>query len=74
MDIQGSEYKALMGAQVALKECNHLILELQHVDYNMGSPKADKVIKFLDAIGYDNHGMFCGSDLGVDGDYYFSRV
>jgi FkbM family methyltransferase len=75
MDIQGAELKALKGAVETLKSCNHLILELQHKDYNLGAPKSQEVIEYLESIGFVLHGgkMFCGSDKGVDGDYHFIR-
>jgi len=73
MDIQGSELSALKGATNALKHCNQLILELQHQDYNMGAPKYKEVISYLKTLGYETNGMFCGSELGVDGDYHFFR-
>ncbi len=75
MDIQGAELKALKGATETLKTVNHLILELQHLDYNFGAPKAQEVIDHLKTIGFEmvGDGMFCGSDLGVDGDYHFAR-
>jgi FkbM family methyltransferase len=73
MDIQGSELSALKGASEVLKYCNHLILELQHQDYNMGAPGYKEVIEYLAQLGYETQGMFCGSTLGVDGDYHFFR-
>lgn len=76
MDIQGAELKALKGATKTLESCNHLILELQHLDYNFGAPKAQEVIDYLKSIGFEmvGGGMFCGSELGVDGDYHFIRT
>lgn len=76
MDIQGAELKALKGATKTLESCNHLILELQHMDYNFGAPKAEEVIEYLKTIGFEmvGDGMFCGSNLGVDGDYHFIRT
>ena len=76
MDIQGAELKALKGATKTLESCNHLILELQHLDYNFGAPKAEEVIEYLKTIGFGmvGDGMFCGSELGVDGDYHFTRT
>lgn len=76
MDIQGAELKALKGATETLKTVNHLILELQHKDYNFGAPKAQEVIDYLKTIGFEmvGDGMFCGSELGVDGDYHFIRT
>jgi FkbM family methyltransferase len=73
MDIQGSELSVLQGATEVLKHCNHLILELQHQDYNMGAPNFKEVIAYLALLGYETNGMFSGSTLGVDGDYHFFR-
>lgn len=73
MDVQGAELDILYGSKEVLEKCNHLILELQHADYNIGAPKSHEVITYLESLGFKNHGMFCGSDLGVDGDYYFTR-
>ena len=74
MDIQGAELNALKGAVQTLKHCNHLILELQHKDYNFGAPKAEEVIEYLKSIGFEMVGdkMFCESE--VDGDYHFTRT
>ena len=73
MDIQGAELDVLKGAENALKTCKHLILELQHKDYNFGAPKAQEVIKYLEERGWTNQGQFCCSTLGVDGDYHFVK-
>jgi FkbM family methyltransferase len=75
MDVQGAELSVLKGAKKTLEKCNHLILELQHKDYNYGAPKSQEVIDYLESIGFRvvGYGMFCGSELGVDGDYHFVR-
>lgn len=76
MDVQGAELEILKGASQTLQSCNHLILELQHKDYNLGAPKAQEVINYLRSIGFVmiGTGMFCGSESGVDGDYHFMRT
>jgi FkbM family methyltransferase len=74
MDIQGAELDVLKGAANVLKNCNHVILELQHVDYNFGAPKSEEVIEYMKGLGFSTAGMFCGSSvLDVDGDYHFTR-
>jgi len=74
MDVQGSELNILKGATNAIKNCNHIILELQHKNYNIGAPRHEEVIDYMNKLGFKTDGMFCGSPLGVDGDYYFYRV
>jgi FkbM family methyltransferase len=71
MDVQGAELDVLKGAQETLKECDHVILELQSVEYNKGAPLKDTVIKYMNNIGFENIGMF--STNGPDGDYYFRK-
>lgn len=73
MDIQGAELDVLKGATKTLKSCEHLILELQKVEYNIGAPLADEVISYLDTIGFVLVTPEF-SDNGVDGDYHFARV
>lgn len=74
MDIQGAEYAALQGAREALSHAQWVLLELQHVDYNMGAPKASEVIDFMFTQGFILHDVFGGSELGVDKDYLFKRL
>jgi FkbM family methyltransferase len=71
MDVQGAELDVLKGATEALKTAQHVILELQVVEYNKGAPLKDVVIAYMDSVGYDCLGLF--SDNGPDGDYHFKR-
>lgn len=73
MDVQGAEMDVLKGAQETLKSCRHLILELQHVRYNVGAPFAEEVIAYLDTIGFRLVTPLFASAIGVDGDYHFVR-
>ena len=75
MDVQGAELDVLIGAEKTLRKCQHLILELQHVSYNIGAPHADAVINYLTAIGFKlvGDGPFCGTQGDVDADYHFTR-
>jgi FkbM family methyltransferase len=71
IDVQGAELDVLRGGAECLKHCNHVILELQVVEYNTGAPLRDTVINYMADQGFVCHGLF--SNNGPDGDYYFSR-
>jgi hypothetical protein len=71
MDVQGAELDVLKGAVEILKSCDHVILELQEVEYNKGAPLKQTVVEYMESQGFTNMGMF--SSNGPDGDYYFTR-
>lgn len=71
MDVQGAELDVLRGATETLKSVNHVILELQVVEYNKGAPLALPVIAYMHQQGFDCLGIFCNN--GPDGDYHFVR-
>jgi FkbM family methyltransferase len=71
MDVQGAELDVLKGAEETLKTAQHVILELQRVEYNKGAPLKDTVIEYMDSLGFDCMGEF--SVNGPDGDYHFRR-
>jgi FkbM family methyltransferase len=72
MDVQGAEMEILKGAQKTLANCEHLILELQEVDYNKGAPKAPEVIEYVESIGYKLVTPKFSANTN-DGDYHFQR-
>lgn len=71
IDVQGAELDVLIGAEKSLITCEHLIIELRNVEYNIGSPEKEEIISYLRTKGFDNLGLF--SDNGPDGDYHFIR-
>jgi FkbM family methyltransferase len=71
LDVQGAELDVLKGSQECLAAVDHVILELQKVEYNRGAPLFDSVIAWMEAQGFECQGIF--SDQGPDGDYYFRR-
>ena len=71
MDIQGAELDALKGMTETLKTVNHIILELQHVEYNKGAPLKGSVIDYMNSIGFELVSNY--SSNGPDGDYHFVR-
>jgi len=76
IDVQGAELDILRGMENTLKTVNHLIVELQHVEYNIGAIQVNDSIPFIQSLGFtlvDNpHKYFCGN--GPDADYHFVRT
>ena len=72
IDVQGAELDILRGGKECLANAKDVILEAQHVDYNIGAPKFEEVIDFMKENGFDLVARFCYTD--VDADYHFKRV
>jgi len=69
MDVQGSELDIVQGSPSVIKHAKALILELPHVEYNIGAPDKETVIKYMSELGFRCMGEFCRN--GVDGDFLF---
>lgn len=72
IDVQGAEIDVLKGAQETISQCNDVILEAQHVNYNEGAPKINQVTEFMKSIDYELVSNFCKND--IDGDYHFRKL
>jgi len=61
-----------------LKSVKHLIIELQHVEYNIGAKQIEESIPFIYSLGFElvkndtNNKYFCGN--GPDCDYHFIKT
>lgn len=71
MDVQGAELDVLRGAEEVLESVEHVILELQSVEYNKGAPLREIVIEYMYTIGFELVAQF--TNYGPDGDYHFKR-
>jgi FkbM family methyltransferase len=71
MDVQGAELDVLRGAAEVLETVEHVILELQSVEYNKGAPLRETVVEYMHSIGFDLVAQF--TNYGPDGDYHFKR-
>lgn len=72
IDVQGAEVDVLKGAQKCLEHCTDVILEAQHVEYNIGAPGIEQVIEYMSSIGFELVNKF---NIGtVDGDYHFRKL
>jgi FkbM family methyltransferase len=72
IDVQGCEVDILKGMSETLKTCKHLIVELQHSQYNIGAPLNVESISFIESLGFELvTGLFTNN--GPDGDYHFIK-
>ena len=73
IDVQGCEIDILKGATNVLKSVKHLIVELQHVEYNLGAQLCEQSIPLIESLGFKLVAKF--SENGhVDADYHFIKV
>jgi len=77
MDVQGAEIDVLRGMTNTLKYVKHLIVELQHVEYNLGAKGVAVSTPIIQSLGFQLAGpvsgnaYFCGN--GPDADYHFIK-
>jgi FkbM family methyltransferase len=77
IDVQGAELDILNGMTNTLKTVKHLIVELQHVEYNLGAKQADESIPFIESLGFElvptgtEYKFFYSN--GNDADYHFIK-
>jgi FkbM family methyltransferase len=73
IDVQGAEKDVLEGGWATIQNAKHMVIEMQHMEYNEGAPKVDETLPWIEA-----HGWKCTEPLfhttGFDGDYGFTRL
>jgi len=70
MDVQGAEWDIFLGAQRTFSKVEHLIMELQHMEYNKGALKNTEILPKMEEFGWKCVApLFCNN--GPDGDYDF---
>lgn len=73
IDVQGAEIDILRGAQNTISHAKHMVIELQHTEYNEGAPKSDVSRPIIESMGWK-----CIAPLfhnnGADGDYGFEKI
>lgn len=52
IDVQGAELDVLKGALNVLKNTQLLIIEMQHIEYNLNAPDVSITKKYLESIGW----------------------
>lgn len=73
IDVQGAEIDILRGAKKTLRSCKNLIVELQHIEYNIGAHLCNESIKIIkNEFGFELvKAKFCNN--GADADYHFKK-
>ena len=73
IDVQGAERDVLEGGWQSINSAKHLIVEMQHMEYNKGAPQVAETKPWI-----EGHGWSCVAPLftnnGPDGDYGFTRT
>lgn len=70
IDVQGAERDIVQGGARTIKHAKHLIVEMQHSDYNQDAPKFNETIPVIENLGFTCVApLFCNN--GPDGDYGF---
>ena len=72
IDVQGSEFDIIQGATKTMQNAKHLIVEMQHVEYNENAPKVETTLPFIESLGFECVAPLF-QDNGPDGDYGFMR-
>lgn len=73
IDVQGCEIDILKGATEALKNAKHLIVELQHIDYNIGAMLHEQSIPIIESMGFELVTPQFSPASHADADYHFKR-
>jgi FkbM family methyltransferase len=73
IDVQGAEKDVIGGASNTLQSVQHLIVEMQHTEYNLNAPKVTETLPYIESCGFKCVApRFC--DNGPDADYGFVKM
>jgi hypothetical protein len=70
--VQGAEKDVILGGSNVVKHAKHMIVEMQHVEYNIGAPLVSDTLPWIESIGWKCVAPLFANN-GVDGDYGFER-
>jgi FkbM family methyltransferase len=74
IDVQGCEIDILRGATDILSHVKHLIVELQHVEYNIGAKLCHESIPIIESMGFKLVTPKFAISSPADSDYHFARI
>jgi FkbM family methyltransferase len=73
IDVQGCEVDILKGSTDILNHVNHLIVELQNVEYNIGAKNYEESVQIIESMGFELVTPRFSMNGNVDGDYHFIK-
>jgi FkbM family methyltransferase len=73
IDVQGAERDVIEGGITTLENATHLIVEMQHVEYNEGAPRVTETKPWIESLGWQCIAPLF-SNNGPDGDYGFIQI
>jgi FkbM family methyltransferase len=74
IDVQGCEVDILNGAKDILANVKHLIVELQHVEYNIGAKLCHESIPIIESMGFRLVTPKFSLSSHADADYHFEKI
>lgn len=74
IDVQGCEVDILRGCPQILNNVQHLIVELQHIEYNKGAMLAEESVEIIKSLGFTLVTPQFSPSSHADADYHFARV
>lgn len=73
INVQGCGEDIIQGGKKTISNTTHLIVELQHTEYNLNAPTTKKTVAFIEKIGFKCVApLFCNNE--PDGDYGFENI
>jgi FkbM family methyltransferase len=72
IDVQGAEKDIIQGGQNTMSNAKHLIVEMQHTNYNDGAPQVSETGPYIESLGW----TCCAPNFscnGPDGDYGYEK-
>jgi FkbM family methyltransferase len=74
IDVQGCEIDILKGASNVLKYVKHLIVELQHIEYNIGAELSEHSVSLIENMGFKLITPKFSLSSHADADYHFIKL
>ena len=73
IDVQGAETDIIQGSPNIIKKAKHLVVEMQHTQYNRNAPLVDTTLPFIESLGFKCIAPRFTS-TPVDADYGFENI